>query len=314
MEYFKIGKSRIAGNGLFAQQAIKKGQVLFSVEGPVIKYEMESDYRIGQNWLQVRENIWQIPSRGHAWNYINHGCEPNCGMKRGNQVVAVRDIKKGEELTIDYSTVEGSRHWRMRCKCQSSTCRKVIQGIRFLPRVLFLLYKPFISPFLQKIYAQEKTYSTGRGNARRLFAKNPIEKGEEVFKVQGPIISYSLPPDAHIGYRWLTVGKNRWVIPSANNPWCFIRHSCVPNVGICDRNSVVAMKNIKPNEELTIDDSITEADIRWQRRCRCRSEHCRKIVRSVQFLAPALFQRYEPYMTKFLKSQYLLYQKKINKK
>ncbi len=38
--------------------------------------------------------------------YINHSCEPNCesDVKKGKiWIEALRDIKKGEELTYDYS-------------------------------------------------------------------------------------------------------------------------------------------------------------------------------------------------------------------
>lgn len=304
MHHIRIGKSAISGKGLFAETLIKKGETLFRVEGPIIKYTVESDYRIGQNWLQVRENVWQIPHRGHVWNFINHSCEPNCGMKHGNCVAAMQDIQKGQELTIDYSTVEGSKHWRMHCKCGSGSCRKLIRSIRYLPRELFLKYRSYISDYLQKIYTQEKTYATGKGKKRKLFAKNAIKKDEEIFSVKGPIITYSSPPDMRIGYRWLGVGKNRWMIPSADNPWFSIRHSCSPNVGIKGKSSVVAMRTIKPGEELTVDDSMTEADARWQRRCRCGSSKCRGMVRSVQYLSEKQFKAYEPYMSEFVKQAY----------
>jgi SET domain-containing protein len=304
LQKIRVGKSKIAGKGLFAQGPIKNGETLFCIEGPIIQYAVQSDYRIGQNWLQIRENVWQIPLSGHVWNYINHSCQPNCGMKQGNTVVAMRDIRKNEELTIDYSTIEAGRRWHMHCKCGYVSCRKLIRGIQFLPRELFLKYKPFIPVHLQDIYAQEKTVTTGKGRVKKLFAKNPIKKNEEIFSVKGPIITYASAPDMRIGYRWLAVGKNRWMIPSADNPWFFIRHSCAPNVGIKGVSSVVAMKNIRPGEELTIDDSMTEADIRWQRRCHCGSKQCRGLVKSVQFLTSKLFEKYKPYMSDFVKKQY----------
>jgi hypothetical protein len=300
----RVGKSKIAGKGLFAQRSIKKGEVLFCVEGPIIQYAVQSDYRIGQNWLQIRENVWQIPPRGHVWNFINHSCEPNCGMKRGNAVVAMRDIRNDEELTIDYSTIEGGRRWHMHCKCGLASCRKLIRSIQFLPRELFLRYRHYIPIYLQNIYASEKTITVGKGRAKKLFAKNPIRKNEEIFSVKGPIVTYSSPPDMRIGYRWLAVGKNRWMIPSADNPWFYIRHSCTPNVGIKGESSIVAMRTIKPGEELTVDDSMTEADKRWQRHCNCGSKQCRRLVKSVQFLTSKLFKKYEPYMSDFVKAQY----------
>ena len=75
-------------------------------------------------------------------SYINHSCDPNCITKyyslKKRDIIAVRDIKKGEELTVDYSTgaiygfgkggfvtEEGSI---MKCKCGSRNCRIYITG------------------------------------------------------------------------------------------------------------------------------------------------------------------------------------------
>jgi len=53
--------------------------------------------------------------------YLNHSCEPN--TKEGRLCdVAARDIKKGEELTTDYS-VNAPPHIKMKCLCGS---RKII--------------------------------------------------------------------------------------------------------------------------------------------------------------------------------------------
>ncbi len=306
----RIGKSKIAGIGLFAEKRFKKGDLLFKIDGPIIKYKVEPNYRIGPNWVCTRANEWRIPLRDCMWRYINHCCEPNSGVKQENCVVAMRDLKIGEELTIDYSTVEGLRTWRINCSCKSTQCRRIIRSVQFLPRSLYLKYKTYISPFLREIYEKEKTYVVRKAGKKMLLVKNPIKKGEHIFKVEGPTIKYFSAPDYWIGYRWLAVGKKRWIIPSLDNPWSSMRHSCDPNTGMAGINIVVAMRDILPDEELTIDNSITEADVRWKYRCHCGAKKCRKIVRSVQFLGPALYRHYEPFMTKFLKNQYISFNKK----
>ena len=77
-------------------------------------------------------------------SYINHSCEPNtwCEFKiLGKQeLIALRPIRKGEEITYDYSLqaidcLGGKNPWKMRCRCGSRNCRKVIQGDFFrLPK------------------------------------------------------------------------------------------------------------------------------------------------------------------------------------
>lgn len=58
--------------------------------------------------------------------YINHSCEPNCYVKN-KDVIARRNIKKGEEITTDYS-LTSKDPWEMVCHCKSNVCRNVIKG------------------------------------------------------------------------------------------------------------------------------------------------------------------------------------------
>src|SRR3712207_8604698 len=57
-------------------------------------------------------------------HYINHSCEPNSFMKilHGHILfIALRDIRPGEEITIDYISTYHSD--RKRCHCRAPSCR-----------------------------------------------------------------------------------------------------------------------------------------------------------------------------------------------
>ena len=69
------------------------------------------------------------------------------------------NIKKGEEITIDYSITEDDPYWKMKCGCSNKDCRKTIRSIRFLPEKNFKKYRPFIPKFLKKFYEDEKIVS-----------------------------------------------------------------------------------------------------------------------------------------------------------
>jgi len=57
----------------------------------------------------------QVPEK-----YVNHSC--NANTRVGNQCdIAIRDIKKGEEITSDYGK-EGS-FISFKCECGSKNCR-----------------------------------------------------------------------------------------------------------------------------------------------------------------------------------------------
>ena len=54
---------------------------------------------------------------GNIARYINHTCTPNCYTQVIGDtiwIIAARNIRKGEELTYDYST-DGPGHIRCRC-------------------------------------------------------------------------------------------------------------------------------------------------------------------------------------------------------
>jgi SET domain-containing protein len=59
--------------------------------------------------------------------YINHSCEPNVFMRRAYRKVeyyALRNIKKGEELTCDYG--ETHHEGTLPCRCGAKKCRGYI--------------------------------------------------------------------------------------------------------------------------------------------------------------------------------------------
>ncbi|MCL4557771.1 MAG: SET domain-containing protein [Deltaproteobacteria bacterium] len=60
--------------------------------------------------------------------YMNHSCEGNIGFNKNGDFIAIRNIKKGEELTYDYGLAESNPNFKMICKCGSKRCRKSITG------------------------------------------------------------------------------------------------------------------------------------------------------------------------------------------
>ena len=58
---------------------------------------------------------------------MNHSCEPNGGLRGEAVLVAMRDIKEGEEITFDYATTECiDGEWE--CLCGTPACRGTIRG------------------------------------------------------------------------------------------------------------------------------------------------------------------------------------------
>lgn len=83
--------------------------------------------------IQISLTEYISPSSDTIWQFINHSCDPNCGICDNLQLIALKDIKKGTELFFDYSTTMLEDYWSMKCECGSEICRKVISDFDKIP-------------------------------------------------------------------------------------------------------------------------------------------------------------------------------------
>ena len=148
-----VSETKKTGKGLFAKVNLKEGEAIFIAKGRMVKYPYYPDYKIGPNRLAMEKHIWLDPFDKNPWRFINHSCNPNAGLKGRRIVVAMKNIKKNKEVTIDYSITEEDPNWKMKCICSEKNCRKVIKSVRFLPLKLFEKYKNYIPEFMQEAYA-----------------------------------------------------------------------------------------------------------------------------------------------------------------
>jgi SET domain-containing protein len=138
--------SNISGFGLFATEDILPGQTICFMEGrkiifsngkevnPLKGKEWENDETIREGDLfQIKDNEYIILEE--VYRCINHSCNPNTFIRGKNELVALKPIKKNEELTYDYSATmwELEDKWEMNCNCKSKNCRKVIKQFYELP-------------------------------------------------------------------------------------------------------------------------------------------------------------------------------------
>ncbi len=146
-----ISKSRIHGLGLFSKVDAKKGEKLFIIKGVIKKFNVKDKKTAlyGPNWIGIGKNTWIDPKQQAI--YLNHSSKPNCGIRGRVTVCAMRDLKKNEEITIDYSTTEEQMLWSMKNR-ENRNKVEIIRSIQFLPKRKFLSYLPYIPKFFQMVY------------------------------------------------------------------------------------------------------------------------------------------------------------------
>ena len=142
-----LGRTNGTGEGLFAKVNFKKGNLIFAWEGVLKKGRYP--YYVGDRWLQIEKCQWIAPLRNNPGWYINHSCNPNSGIKNSVQIVAMKNIRRGEEVTFDYSTSESEKGWYLICDCENKNCRRIIRSYKSLSTELKLKYRDFISEYLK---------------------------------------------------------------------------------------------------------------------------------------------------------------------
>lgn len=148
-DLLKIGKSKF-GNGVFANSIILRGERLLELTGSIVSYSDTTEMGIFESYpIQIDFDKYVIPESPFC--YINHSCDPNCGIIEGRYLIAIKNIGVNEELFYDYSTTMLERSWEMECSCNSDLCRKFIQDFDLLPTQLQKYYLDFniVQPFIR---------------------------------------------------------------------------------------------------------------------------------------------------------------------
>lgn len=155
-----IGPSGINGKGVFAKKKISKGEIVSIWGGGIFKtkdLKKMSKYRrylfsysvgVTDGYHLAVLNM----NRGlDDCDRFNHSCDPNIGVKGQIVIVSRRDIRKGEELCFDYETteIEGCGGLPFNCTCNSSKCRKKIEGKSWKNKKFQKANKGYFSWYIQ---------------------------------------------------------------------------------------------------------------------------------------------------------------------
>ena len=131
MRTFKIRRSKIDNLGLYAAKNIKKGTKVIEYKGKVItRKEAEENPKYDNNKAIYLFNLNKRYDLDGDFKFntarlINHSCDPNCevdGIGLKLWIYAIKDIKKGEELSYDYGFSYDEDYKNFPCRCQSKNC------------------------------------------------------------------------------------------------------------------------------------------------------------------------------------------------
>ncbi|NBS75462.1 MAG: SET domain-containing protein-lysine N-methyltransferase [Betaproteobacteria bacterium] len=121
--YCRLGVSTIHGIGVFALRDIPKGfypLLSFTPNNDVVFKPAEIEKlpegvkTLIDTFCYVDDQEILVPRQGfntlHLQIYLNHSKQPNLEFDWRNNLIALRDIHEGEELTIDYDLAFEEEH------------------------------------------------------------------------------------------------------------------------------------------------------------------------------------------------------------
>lgn len=141
-----------------------------------------------------------------------------------------------------------------------------------------------------------------------LFAMRPIKKRELVGIKGGHIIN------------WETLNKHKRLIDDSylqidddfilapleksevNKVMMFLNHSCNPNVGVRGEITFIAMCDIKPREELTVDYAMIDDDD-FKMECNCGTKKCREVVTGRDWKRKDLQKKYKGFFSAYVQEK-----------
>ena len=157
------------GAGIFAKSDIRKGERLAIFGGRVMR--IDETFRLPEPVqtfsMQIEERfvLGPVDTEPEDADFFNHSCDPNSGFKGQVFLVAMRDIRAGEEITFDYCMVVsesvGSDYvYSLDCGCGSPRCRKMITEQDWMLPELQERYRGYFSQYIQEKIEKLNTRTT----------------------------------------------------------------------------------------------------------------------------------------------------------
>lgn len=155
----EIRENSLNGKGIFANEHIDKGEIVFIKGGYILTkdeifssgvinsyFPLSDEYFLGATNVDEEESIKL---------YINHSCNPNVGLHGDITFIAMRNIEKDEELTVDYAFID-NEDYSFKCTCSSKKCRGTITGFDWKIKELQDKYYDYFAQYLKDKIDQEK--------------------------------------------------------------------------------------------------------------------------------------------------------------
>jgi hypothetical protein len=145
---------------------------------------------------------------------------------------------------------------------------------------------------------------------RGLYARDAIAAGEIIAVKGGSILDRSALTvvRSEIAAAEIQVEEDLFIAPRTaverEASMLHLNHSCDPNVGVRGQITFVAMRDVSPGSELTIDYAMIDGDPSERMVCLCGTRECRKVITGEDWGLPDLQRRYAGYFSRYIEDRF----------
>ena len=151
-----LATSRAAGAkglGVFALEPIPAGTTVAGFGGCVVdRAELDTlDEKYRTHSLQVDNDLFLVSELPFDdADYVNHSCDPNCGIVGSVLLVTMRPVEAGEELCFDYAMSDSDDYDEFECSCGAASCRGTVRGADWNLPELRERYRGWRSAYIER--------------------------------------------------------------------------------------------------------------------------------------------------------------------
>ena len=244
------------GQGLIAAETIEEGTVVERLEGRIVPYSKipEADIR---NAFEVDLDRWIVPQSDAR--HINHSCDPNCYISSKLDVITLRKVLKGEELTIMYNEVTIDKYMSRGSVLPKWDDRRNFNCRCGVPNCLGRIDR-YVVPVPSDPNSRGVRMGVVEGRGRGMFAARKFLKGELIERAPVVVINEKKWPNAaktilsDYAFDW---GEKDEHAAIALGYISIYNHSYSPNAQLEQMldelmMEIIAIKDIEPGQEITI--------------------------------------------------------------
>jgi hypothetical protein len=286
------------------------------------------------------------PSQADGIFLVNHSCVPTCGFLDNLMLVSLVAIPRGGEITYDYAMSDmrlPHESWhRMKCCCGAPSCRGLVTGDDWRDPSLRARFEGRFQPYLKQafrrngdgissdsckedsplipvgwslLHAGVEIRDAGR-QGRGVFAKRNISSGEILCVLGGQVADTALQnalSSRHVNYS-MDFSEEFSFCPLEESqvplmPQFYFNHSCRPNCGFRDSQTIVAIRPISQGEECRYDYAFCmwndpRSAAHFEMQCTCGEPECRGVVREDDSMLESIQAAYGRWFMPFLRRKW----------